>query len=267
MALLFAAGLLIGWKIMRYRQRVADSRPLSLKNMGQAIMGVLERYREVRVKDTFGVIIIDFLLYVTTVKDIITRQELCKKIYDMEFEIQGQNIHIFYMFTLGTNAMTSNLYDLVHGSIWVKIKTFLFGVLPSSIFNVPIVVMVAIGSLVKASLYYLDICKDILIASLIYQKVMTSSEGFIMTGRWSLPTRMFLVFVSSVAATKICDLITLIRHPQFAMWTRTKKFLSIALWPFIPAFIYSEEVWYSYKLTNTANKIEASQDCKGEIYL
>ena len=77
-----------------------------------------------RVQEGFGVIIRDLVLYLTTVKDINTQRELCKKAYDMEVQVLGGNVDLHYMFKLGTNAVTSALYDLVEGSILVQIKDY-----------------------------------------------------------------------------------------------------------------------------------------------
>ena len=222
-------------------------------------------YRELRVKEGFGVIIRDLVLYLTEVKDINNQKELCKKVHEAERQVLQENVDLHYMLKFGTNGVTSTFMDLVYGSISVTIKTFLFSFMPAIIFEVPRVVTVAISSLVKSSLYYLDLFKDILVAILIYQKVMTSSNGFILFGRWSLPTQMFLVFVCSLAATKICDLLTLVMHPVFAKWNRTKKFLATTLLPLLPAFIHVEDVLHAHKVAKMAESIEMRQVAKDNI--
>ena len=90
-------------------------------------------------------------------------------------------------------------------------------------------------------------------------KVMTSGDGFILTGRWSMPTKMFLVFVSSVVATKVSDLIALLMHPEFATWSKAKKILAVTLHPFMPAFIHAEEVFHTQKVSKMAENIKARQ--------
>ena len=171
--LILAIGGLIGWKIVisKRREHTAESsRPLPMDDMGNERKGEQEQYREVRVKEGFGVIMRDFVLYLTVAKDIKKQRELCKNVYDREAQILGGNVDLHYWFKLGTNAITSSFYDLVEGSISVTIKTFLLRFLPAAFFQIPPVIFVSISSLVKASLYYLDMCKDIMIATLIYHK-------------------------------------------------------------------------------------------------
>ena len=76
--LILAIGVLIVWKrvISRRREQTAESsRPLPMGDMGNERKGEQEQYREVRVKEGFGVIMRDFVLYLTAVKDINKQRE------------------------------------------------------------------------------------------------------------------------------------------------------------------------------------------------
>ena len=89
---------------------------------------------------------------------------------------------------------------------------------------------------------------------------MICSDGFILTGRWSMPTNMFLVFVCSVAATKVCDFIALLMHPEFATWSKPKKLLAVIFHPLMPAFIHVEEVFHTYRVAQKKMLAKFSED-------
>ena len=263
--MILAMGVFIVCKLVMNSlgRKATESIPVPMVNTEQDREGEEEQYNKARIKEGYGVIMKDYILYLTTVKDINVQKDLCKKVYDMDKRACGRNADLQYMFKLGTNAMTCSFFDLVEGSISVSFQTLFFRLsrhVPIPSLHIMQLVYVSISSFIQACLYYLDLCKDILIATLIYGKVLTSSDGFILTGRWSMPSNMFLAFVSSVVATKICDFIALVRHPEFTTWSKVKRFLAMVFHPLIPAFIHVEKVFHVHKITKLAKSLEAKKD-------
>ena len=219
-------------------------------------------YTMLRDSGLCGFVVQDFIIYIKSTKNIHIQKKLCKRLYDMEVslhQIEGE-ADLYIMQNFGTNDSTSRFLDLERKSISIKIESFLYKRLPPRIYQLIHSVYikrsrVTIHSFVKVVLYYTDLYKDIYLALLFYQQMIIQPEGFIFSGDASFPTAIFFGIVASIIMTEVCNLVTLVFHPRFVEWSRTKKILTSLFWPMMPAFLMFNEFWEEMKLINFVQEL------------
>ena len=218
-----------------------------------------ENYNALRATGFLGPAVQSFIIYIWSTKDIRAQKDLCKELYQTESRFHQNEAETgqFIMHKIGTNDSTSRFLDLERKSLSVKIESFLCKTLHHKIYRLvhnlnAMRVIAAAKSFLRVVLYYTDVAKDVYLAALIYTQVITQPGGFIFTGEASFPTAVFFAVVVSVSATEICNLLTLVSHPEFRTWAKTKRVLTATLWFLLPAYLifdeFLHEMWLIFEV-------------------
>ena len=249
-------------KYIRAAPMASDKAKRKRAHANVEAMGEKELYHVVRKSKKFGAAVQSFILYIWNSKDIVAQMEMAKTLYEMEKEMHSNehDTNLYIMNKIGTNDSVGRFYDLLDKSISVRIEKWLYRKLPRPVYNlllntyIKITIMI-ISSLFKITLYYTDVCKDSLLAYLIFTQVMGNQVNLEIGG---FPTTMFLTLVSSIIATEVLNLLTLILNPEFATWGRSKKVLSVLLSSLLPAYMMLLESWYKVKLILAVKRMPAN---------
>ena len=131
----------------------------------------VDAYQTLRDTHNLGSAIQNFISYMRITEDVIAQRALCMKLFAMEKSMHENEAltHICILQNVGTNESVGRLYDLLDGSLSVKIEANLLPKLPPSVntlvqHNFHIRILKALGTnFIKLSLYYPDVCKDVLL--------------------------------------------------------------------------------------------------------
>ena len=216
-------------------------------------------YRYLRKTEHISMIIQDFMLYISSTKNVIVQRKLCYKIFKAEVNLQNKegDVHIFILQQMGTNDSIGRFYDLLNKSISVKVELFiskkmslLFKVVTNSYISMTRDI---ITSLFRVAIYYTDIYKDIYLAVIIYRQVIAHPNGLILSGESSFPTIIFINVILSVCVTETCNLFVLITNPHFATWNKAKMILAAIFVPFIQAYLEFNILFHELNMFRVVN--------------
>ena len=270
------AGLLSGlvatcarilWKSQVRSSRVAESgvKKVDLADIIQ--IGDKNAYQELRETQHLGSVVKNFIAYMRVTENVIAQEEICRKLFYLEKSIHKDeaSTHIYILQKMGTNESIGRFYDLLDKSLTVKIETYMQPRLPLLInflcLNSHIRLLKAIWTnFIKLTLYYTDVCKDVLLADLIYTHVIVSVSAIKLSESDNFPVVMFLAIVASILVTELCNMVTLITHPEFAMWPRTKRVMSAILTPLMPAYILLTQLRYEMTLSWLVNRMKNTKN-------
>ena len=239
-------------------ERAKRKNVVSLSNLEE--MGERELYGAIRSSKEFGAVVLNFVSFVWSTKDIVEQIKLCKNLFEMEKAMHNNvddvNLHI--MNNVGTNDTVGRFYDLLDKSISVRLEKWFYRKLPRPIYSLihnfyGKIAIIIISNLVKVILHYTDIYKDTFLAYIIYARVL----GY-QLGNGSFPQSMFLTLVASIVATEVLNLASLILNPEFSSWGKKKKVLSILFSPLIPAYMIFLQTWNEVIIIIEAKKMADS---------
>ena len=239
-------------------ERAKRKNVVSLSNLEE--MGERELYGAIRSSKEFGAVVLNFVSFVWSTKDIVEQIKLCKNLFEMEKAMHNNvddvNLHI--MNNVGTNDTVGRFYDLLDKSISVRLEKWFYRKLPRPIYSLihnfyGKIAIIIISNLVKVILHYTDIYKDTFLAYIIYARVL----GY-QLGNGSFPQSMFLTLVASIVATEVLNLASLMLNPEFSSWGRKKKVLSILFSPLIPAYMIFLQTWNEVIIIIEAKKMADS---------
>ena len=266
--LLTTCGRIVWEKQVRSsRVRKSDGKKFDLADIIEK--NDMNAYQELRETQYLASAIQNFISYARVTKNVIAQRALCMKLFGMEKSMHEDEAltHIFILQNMGTNDSVGWFYDLLDKSLTVKFEE---NVLPKLAlmrnllrFNSHIRIVQVLGNnFMKLTLYYTDVCKDVLLAELIYSHVIVNTSALTLSEEDNFPVVMFFAIVASILIAEFCNLVTLITHPEFAMWPRTKRVISAILTPLMPAYILLSQFWQELNLFQLVGKMKNAK--KGE---
>ena len=172
--------------------------------------------------------------------------------YYRDISLGGNDTDKQLMHILGTNELTAFFYDCVDKSFMIRISLNMHSRM-SNLLNAWIKyrfqrISEVIQSIVKLSIRYSDLAKDILFVYIIWLQLGNYSNK-------SFPKVIFWTLFSSIVASEVCNCIIIIIYKSKITGRNMMLFLAT---PFIPALFIYESLQLKLELHNFLRKIDAS---------
>ena len=173
---------------------------------------------------------------------------LAKARYDAQSAANSdaRETDIYFFHNFGSSASTMMFYDAVDQGPVFKAKLKLSAIIPigiSSLFarSAILEIRFLVGLLVVTAIYYVDVIKDVLIAVQFKNKVfgpsMTNLSYSDAAQNATYPFVLFMVMLSSLAATEIANLCTVLFHRSTRRWRISTRVAAALLVPAMPAIL------------------------------
>ena len=217
-----------------------------------------EEYNDVRGLVNCGDVITNIIIFYHNKKNIVEQKTMAKKIFDLENKWlkEGEDVDISLFKMLDTCETTTRLYDLEENSLGVKIESMIYGCIKFGLNRINEVAMSFMCCVMNLTLHYSDVFKDLFLAYLIYWKGISGVNGFHLSGRWGLPSIMFVLTLASVLGAEMANIISLTTNSLFKKWGWGKRLLSVLLIPLMPAVLILEEIGHSFRIKTLSEQVQ-----------
>ena len=221
-------------------------------------LGDTEQYNNIRGLSNFGDIIANIVVYYHHKKDIQMQKKMAEKLFELEenFLKEGVDLDLALFNMLDTCETTMRLYDLKEESVGVKINSWIYGSVKFNLNKINKEGVTFCSCVIKLLIHYRDLVADLLLMHLIFRKEISNINGLHLTGRWALPSIMFVVTLASVVGAEIANLISLITNPSFTKWDWKRKLLSALVIPLMPAVLILQEVGHSLRIKTLSEQLQ-----------
>jgi hypothetical protein len=183
-----------------------------------------------------------------------------EELYKMELacnQSQTECVDEYYFNLLGTNESTSYIYDVLDASLSIQMESYLVTKCPKYVLTVfankyfNIIILFA-TLIIQIVLHYADFVKDAILLRQIYKLMLGNSARTFLEDISEFPVIVFLVMFTSMLTTEVLSIHTFIYNATFKRYGKTKKVLSMALFPLIPSIVFYQE-W---------NKTKQNEQCQ-----
>ena len=221
-------------------------------------LGDEEQYNNIRGLANCGDIIANIVVYYHNKKDIEIQKKMAEKIFMLEEKWlkEGEDVDLSLFNMLDTCETTMRLYDLREESVGVKISSWIYGSMKFDLNKINKEAIMFRYFITKLTQHYIDLVKDLLLLHLILTKEISGINGFHLTGRWGLPSIMFVVTLATFVGTEMTNLISLIMSPVFTKWNWKRRLLSVLFIPLMPAVLILQEVGHSLRIKNISKQVQ-----------
>jgi hypothetical protein len=172
-----------------------------------------------------------------------------EELYKMELacnQSQTECVDEYYFNLLGTNESTSYIYDVLDASLSIQMESYLLTKCPKYVLTVfankyfNIIILFA-TLIIQIVLHYADFVKDAILLRQIYKLMLGNSARTFLEDISEFPVIVFLVMFTSMLTTEVLSIHTFIYNATFKRYGKTKKVLSMALFPLIPSIVFYQE--------------------------
>ena len=249
----------------RYTGKVEEG--IALDDMKTRHRTFASKYQEWKSSDSPGEKIHNFLMAHKLSDDVFTAIDVCKTLYEEETILNNGSTEMADMFffdNLDSNEVTDFFYSHADKGLLPKIKIWCHKNIPTlikpwefleQILPLKKVWIFSLGVL-KTSLHYIDLVKDILLLSILWNYITDSEGSILMTPYHDFPRVLTLVMLSSILLTEACGALVLASSSLFQDMGIAKRCLCLLLTPLMPAFCLFEEMMTKIAEANSLEKLK-----------